>query len=513
MTTKSDKIQSQKNTLVLLCLVAVAVILCYSNSLQGDFQFDDDLTITENERIKDLNNYLKMDWVSAGLDGSRPVTEFTFALNYAVGGLNPTGYHFLNLLIHLAVVSLVYVFTRDMIFLSGHEKPEIPAIIVAGIFGLHPVQSESVSYISQRSEALASLFYLMSLLLFIKAGRKGTAVHGLFLYVAGLFAFFLGLGSKEIIVTLPLVYLLYDFYFLEKKSLLKRLIIPAPFIIAVLIYIIKRLLILKDNTMMGFGVRETTIWEYLMTQFRVIVTYLRLIVFPVNQNLDYDYPVSRHFFEPGVVLSFVFLFLIVAFAIIFRHKFKAASFGALWFFIVVSPTSSFVPIIDVIFEHRIYLAMWGIVMATVMLSYNVYEKLSFKFPDNFKKIKRISMMIIVLLLMILGISLHERNRVWQSKLSLWTDVASKSPNKARAHNNLGNCYFIRNDFVSAIPEYRRAILIDRKWHESYYNLAVSLEKTGKASEAVYYYMVFVNEAPDSYNEIKKQILRKYNIPG
>lgn len=513
MTTKSNKIQSQKNTLVLLCLVAVAVILCYSNSLQGDFQFDDDLTITENGPIKDLSNYLQMDWIGAGLGGTRPVTEFTFALNYAIGRLDPAGYHFFNLLIHIAVVFLIYVFTRDIIFLSGHRKPEIPAIIIAGIFGLHPVQSESVSYISQRSEALASLFYLMSLLLFVRANRKGFTLQGTLLYFTGLFAFFLGLGSKEIVLTLPLVYLLYDYYFLEKKSFLRRLVIPAPFIIAGIIFLVKRLLLLKDNTMAGFGVRETTIWEYLMTQFRVIVTYLRLIVFPVNQNLDYDYPVSRYFFEPGTVLSFIFLFLIVAVAIIYRHKFKAASFGALWFFIVVSPTSSFVPIIDVIFEHRIYLAMWGIVTAAVMLSYDIYEKLLIRFRDNSEKVKKTSTIIIILLIMILGISLYERNKVWQSKLSLWTDVASKSPNKARAHNNLGNCYFIRNDFVSAIPEYRKAILIDRKWHESYYNLAVSLEKTGKASDAVYYYMVFVNEAPDSYNEIKKQILRKYNIPG
>lgn len=503
----------RKNVIYFLMIVA-AVVVCYSNALHGDFHFDDDLTITENQKIKDIKNVIHMNWIDAYLHGGRPITELTFAVNYALGGINVVGYHMVNLLLHLLAVFWVYLFTRKTLLLAGHEKSEVLALITAGIFGLHPVQSESVTYISQRSEALASLFCLMSLFFFITARQRGFNRRGALLYIAGLSAFVIGIGAKEIIITLPALYVLYDFYFLDKKPLLKRLAVPAPFIIFALIYIGIRFLDLKDNTVAGFNVEGVTAQEYFMTQFRVIMTYLRLIVFPVHQNLDYDFPIHRNFFEPEIFLSFIFLVFICGVAVLWRRRHKVASFGVLWFFIVISPTSSFVPVIDVIFEHRIYLALWGIVTALVLVLYEAYARLlsgrNF-FARNPGTAGRFAFVSVLAVMIIFGGALYERNKVWQTKLSLWTDVASKSPNKPRAHNNLGNCYFIQNDFSAAIPHYKRAIALDPAWYESYYNLAVSLENIGRKADAVYYYLIFAREAPEAYNPLKKEILNKYRI--
>jgi hypothetical protein len=508
------KNESFKRNVIYFLMIVAAVVVCYSNTLHGDFHFDDDLTITENQKIKDIKNIIHMNWIHSFLQGGRPITELTFALNYALGGIHVVGYHVVNLLIHLFVVFWVYLFTRKTLKLDGHEKSAVLALIITGIFGLHPVQSESVTYISQRSEALASLFCLMSLFFFIKARERGFNRKGALLYIAGLTVFVIGIGAKEIVITLPALYMLYDFYFLDKKPLLKRLAVPAPFIIFALIYIGMRFLDLKDNTAAGFNVAGVTAQEYLMTQFRVIVTYLRLIVFPVHQNLDYDVPIHRNFFEPETFLSFFFLISICAIAVVWRRRFKVASFGVLWFFIVISPTSSFIPVIDVIFEHRIYLALWGIVTAVVLVLYEAYVRLlsgrSF-FARNPGIAGKFASASVLAVMIIFGAALYERNKVWQTKLSLWTDVASKSPNKPRAHNNLGNCYFIQNDFSAAIPHYKRAITLDPTWYESYYNLAVSLENIGRKADAVYYYLIFAREAPDAYNPLKREIFNKYRI--
>jgi hypothetical protein len=501
-----DRQRPSRSNIIYLVLILIAVTVCYSGSLNGEFQFDDYTSITGNEQIKDLDNFFRQELMSAYIEGGRPVTKFTFAVNYAVGEVSVFGYHLSNILIHLAAILLVYLFTKKTLRLSGYESPEIPSLIVAFLFGIHPVQSEAVSYISQRSESLASVFYLASLLLLIKTEETGFDVKGIFLYVAGLSMFIVGIGAKEIIITLPAVYLLFDFYFMKKKRLLKRIAGSAPLIISGLMYIALRSVDLKENASAGFGVEGTTTNEYLLTQFSVIVTYLRVIFFPFNQNLDYDFPVSSYFL--------LILLAVIVLAFVIRRKNKVASFGIMWFFVVISPTSSFIPIVDVIFEHRIYLALWGIVLAVTVLLYegylNAMNSITY-FSVRHKMVKNIAIVIVLLATTVLGAALYERNRVWQTKMSLWSDVVSKSPNKARAHNNLGNCYFIQHDFITAIPHYKRAIEINHMWHESYFNLAMSLENIGRDKEAIYYYLTFAKEAPSSYDEIKERILQKYGL--
>jgi tetratricopeptide (TPR) repeat protein len=217
-----------------------------------------------------------------------------------------------------------------------------------------------------------------------------------------------------------------------------------------------------------------------LTQFRVIVTYLRLMFFPVNQNLDYDYPTYSTFFTPPVYLSFLLLAAIFAFALwlLFISRSKADSrdhgklaglrliaFGILWFFLTLSVESSLIPIRDLIMEHRLYLPFFGISAALATAFFLLVEKLAG--PST-----RTPLLIgSAALVLVLAVTAFQRNHVWGDPVRLWKDVASKSPGKARPVNNLGMALENAGDRAEAMKTFARAIKLDPTYYKAYYNLA------------------------------------------
>ena len=376
-------------------VLILVVFLVYSNTFNASFHFDDTPHIVENYQIRNLGNIPEI------LKGQRGVTMATFALNYAAGGLNVVGYHIVNISIHAVAAVLAYFLV--FLTLGSLTEDETWAKRIAAysalLFAVHPVQTQSVTYIVQRMESLASLFYLAALLFFIKSAKCSDSGKRIALYAGVAIAYVLGVMSKEIAITLPVIALLYDYYFIAKgevKGIFARIPVYAILAIISVIFIVVFIVPLggfgdlsEESSGIavgmapsaGFGVKSISPLEYLFTQFNVIVYYIALLLAPINQNLDYDFPVSRGLFEmpvvkegtvlnipilpPVVSLSILLAIVAVAVWLFFRYKRTGEpralviSFFVFWFFIILAPTSSVVPIIDVIFEHRLYLASLG----------------------------------------------------------------------------------------------------------------------------------------------------------
>ena len=379
-----EKIFESKNFhLVAGLLIAILTFLVYSNTFHASFHFDDTPSIVENYTIRNLNNAPGM------LINNRGIATATFAINYAIGGLNVVGYHIVNLAIHITNSIFVYflVFLTLTRIDSLKDRAKKIAVYTALLFAVHPIQTQAVTYIVQRMEILASMFMLIGLLVFIKGAETSKTSARALLYGAVAVSYWLGFHSKEIAITLPAVLFLYDYCFLSSSGN-QKVTARLPLylvLIAMLAFFATRTLTGLQETpggSAGFNVQSITAKEYLLTQFNVLIYYITLLFVPINQNLDYDFPVSKGLFEvplvkegtvlnipiPPPIVSLIILSAIIGIAFylftsrssrITNHG-RLAAFSILWFFIILSPTSSFIPIIDVIFEHRLYLASAGV---------------------------------------------------------------------------------------------------------------------------------------------------------
>jgi len=483
---------------LLLCLV-VATIVFYSNAFRGEFQFDDDIFISENPGLKDIAHPFRNNVLNVLTSGVRPLTQVTFTLNYLVNGYSVEGYHAVNILLHLVATVLVYLILRRVLgglrFESGNDnRAKTMAFAGAAVFALHPVQTQAVTYIVQRSEVLASLFYVGALLLLIRfLEQKGGKSLGY--WFAGMACFFLGWMSKAIIVTMPVMFFLYALYFMDRAAVKKASLGIAPMLAAGFVLGMRVIAGFKGSEHVGFGLEGLGAYEYFSTQLRVLVTYLRLIFLPVGQNIDYDYPIYRTLVDPAVLVSLIFWLGVICMSLYtlmmkgrWRRHYRVMGFGALWFLVILAPTSSVVPLKDVIFEHRLYLPMAGIVMCVIsgvdMASIHVKEKYGRGLSPGTGAV------LVLVLLTVLGGATYERNTVWRTKLSLWQDAVSKSPHKSRPRNNLGNCYFLRGDYMSALNNYKTAISLDPDNIEAYYNVYLALDKLGYEVDSKAYLYIF-----------------------
>ena len=537
-----------------LLIILVVGFLVYSNTFYVPFLFDDEFVVVENSGIKDLG-----DFIGGFLSGNRSFGYLTFALNYKLHGLHVMGYHLVNLLIHLmnalivyGLVALTFSTPFGSKFIRGAGAGFRPAdlslslaIFTALLFVSHPVQTQAVTYIAQRFASLATLFYLTSIVLYIRARLSGGYMATRYAcYAASLIAAVLGMRTKEIAFTLPLVVSLYELMFF-KGEMKWRILYLFPFWVTMSIIPLTMMGSLNsaatfpgiEELTRSVGMESVSRWDYLNTQFRVIVTYLRLLVFPVNQNLDYDYQIYRSFFDPAVFLSFIFLFALSGLGIYLFYAssetkrnegiyLRILSFGICWFFVTLSVESSIIPIKDVIFEHRLYLPSVGFFMA-FLAGMALMRKRLIAWTRVFEKA-----FIPILVLTVLGLSLsaYARNMVWQNGITLWEDVVRKSPNKSRvhyglgskyyelgryddatheyreairlypghvaAHNELGSIHIKQGRFDDAIQEYQTALKLDPNSAEAHINLGVAYKKQYRFDEAIREYQVALKLKPD-----------------
>jgi Flp pilus assembly protein TadD len=498
-------------------LLFILGILGYSNTLNVPFQFDDVTFIVESPVVKNLKFYITPLKAIAYMNPiedypmliNRYIGSLTFALNYKIHGLDVTGYHLVNILIHLINSLLVYWFVY-LIFLtlaSGAggdnslflKHASTIALFSSLLFVTHPIQTQAVTYIIQRFASLATMLYLFSIIMYIKArltlngiynsqGKK-IKVRAYIYYLTALFAAVLGMKTKEITFTLPVMIVIYEILFFNGATK-RRILYLVPFILSMLI--IPATLIWFADISGGSGSvtrlqTDMTRFDYLFTELRVIMTYIRLMFFPVGQNLDYDYPLFHSIFEPEVFLSFMAL-LTICFTITYsfwRYRItlpltRVIFFGTAWFFVTLSIESSIIPIIDVIFEHRMYLPSIGLFLTISTLIVMIVERCQQKWVERV-----VFLSVIIISLIFMGTT-YSRNNVWRDRVVLWQDVVNKSPEKARGYNNLGHAHYENGNLDSAIKYFKKSISLDDSFYNynAYMGLGKSLGKLGQLNEAI-----------------------------
>lgn len=485
--------QSQKTGLAAWGIAGILLLgfLIYSNTLHVPFVLDDRGIIIENQVTKSLPLAIR------NVSSNRYIGNLSFAMNYAYGRLDVRGYHIANIAIHIANALLLYVLLRLLVSTPGMQmagfSEEFLVFSVSLLFLVHPLQTQAVSYISQRFASLATLFYLASLLFYIKArlSQIGVRVEKLLtiktagLFSISLFSALLAMKTKEIAFTIPIMVLLCEIYLFsspDKKNTMGRFIFSALLIAVPAGLILSGVLISKRSladmaASLDSLLRETvqiSRSEYLLTQLNVVTTYLRLMLFPMNQNLDYDYPVSTTMLSQDMILPFgVFVFLIFL-AIASYKKARFVSFGIAWFFVALLVESSVIPIRDVINEHRMYLPSIGLCVASMAA------------VDRVVKHQRGKIGLMVVVVLFLAVGTINRNLVWKTPESLWSDVISKAPNNARAYNNLGIVYKEQKQYEKATELFEMALKANRNYTAVYYNLGDVQYGLGNYEKAIEY---------------------------
>ena len=519
-------------------LIILAVCLSYSNTLDAPFEFDDLVNIVENPAVRELSfssgaGFEKNGQIAERVKPilrTRSVGYFTFALNFRAHGLDVRGYHLVNILIHLSASLLLYGLIRltfsTPFFAAQAGKADalsegsrgFIALFAALIFAAHPIQTQAVTYIVQRFASLAAMLYLLTLVLYLRfrlsiqasdseARPRWFKARVWSLYASALLSAILAMKTKEFAFTLPAMMVLYEILFLTGTKKQRSLYL-VPFALAMLI-------IPLSLAGEGGGIGDTyeaaakasgatgniSRESYLFTQFRVIVTYLRLLVFPVNQNLDYDYPIYTSFFVPEVVFSFLLLLSLFALGIILyrlsrdmnreaRPWFRLMSFGIFWFFQTISAESSIIPIADVIFEHRLYLPSAGFFIAFVSAA----DLAGARWGASMASARKTLVCAMVLAVSVLSVAAYARNAVWKDELTLFTDAAVKSPNKARTNYNLGRFLVALRRPAEALPALQRTLTLDpghvrakSSMAIAFYDLGMLAEAEQKYNEIIYYH--------------------------
>jgi protein O-mannosyl-transferase len=512
-----------------LLLIALCAVAAYANTFHVPFIFDDRNSIRDNPVIRQLGNFF-LNPIGYGSYPTRYVGYLSFALNYRLGGLDVTGYHVVNLAVHICNAFLVYALVlltfRTPFFRSGksevegrnsertarNSQPETRnfiALFAALLFAVHPLQTQAVTYIVQRLTSLMSLFYLLAVVLYawMRVSGDGPRWKGPALYLGSLAAAILAMETKENAFTLPVVIALYEWLFFRGVAG-KRILRIIPFLATMLIIPLGMLDLHKPVgavlSEVGAVTQHKSLLsrpEYLFTEFRVIVTYLRLLVFPAGQNLDYDYPLYRSFFAPPVFLSFLLLAALAGLAVYLTYRSKSSSpgtpdpnsaaasfhsatlrlaaFGIFWFFLTLSVESSVIPITDVIYEHRVYLPSAGAFIAAAALVTTLVGRYAGRTG------RKAGLCVAMAVVVVLAYATYQRNKVWHSGISLWEDVVAKSPLKSRGYNNLGAALNDAGRTEEAIAALDRALAINPDHTEAYYNLGrIFLAYPGRIGDAI-----------------------------
>ncbi len=479
-----------QNTTVHVALILAVGSVIYSRIISAPFVYDDFGCIVLNPAICNFSFVTDMTPFKSLLNEDiyknmvlRPVAYWTFAVNYYLHGFNVVGYHLFNVFVHFINALLVYLITRytldtrtPVMDKSGEPSLSITRLVplfAALLFVGHPLQIQSVTYITQRFTSLAALFYLLSLALYIVSERSQTRLRRSLFYAGSFIVACIAMKTKEIAFTLPMIILVYEFTFFS-GSLKLRIIKLAPFmltmsIIPVTVMKLNTVFLHATDSSVGQSmnlVNYTGIskWDYLITQFRVIVTYIRLLIMPINQRLVYDNNLYTSILQPSVVLSFSLIVAILGTGVYLLHSSKTAeepyrtrlrliAFGALWFFIVLSVESSVIPLDDYLVEQRVYLPSVGLIWVFVTVMALIF--------DNRRRV-RVSMFTVVLGLVVVTLSTFAsvRNSLWRYPILLWLDTAQKCQRDIRPYLNLGAHYFDKRMFQKALDALSTAVRLE-----------------------------------------------------
>jgi len=487
-------------------VVIAAALLAYHNSFTDAFVHDDLKSIPQNPTIRHL--WPIWQCLSPPHRGGltvegRPLINLSLAINYALGGYNVWGYHALNLTVHiLAGLTLLGIVRRTLLQPALRERfgaaANELALATAVLWTVHPLQTESVTYIIQRAESIMGLFYLLTLYCFIRGAESSLSGNGSgrlrrrLWYGLSVAACALGMASKEVMVTAPLMVMLYDRAFLS-DSLRELWRQRWPMYVGLSATWILLVILTVSAGSFGFTLAnarliELSWWEYLATQPGVILYYLRLSVWPYPLNLYHPWPIARTWVSvlpPAVVV----VILLAATAWAWRAH-PAWGFVGAWFFLILGPSSSFIPLLDPFNEHSMYLSLAAVMSLVVTGLYLLLGRRGFA--------------VVAALAIGLGLLTWRRNQYYQSELALWSDAVTRFPNNAAARYHFGMALRRAGRIREATVQYEQALRLNPDTAVAHWNLGNALGDVGKATEAIGQYEQALQLKPDfvqAYNNL------------
>ena len=441
---KSARAEAPATRTWLWCGAALAtlavVFWAYGPAMHTGFLFDD---TTQHFALPTASQPL-----SSWIGPVRPVLMFSYWVNSRISMEDTSWYHYFNILIHALAGIFVFLVIRRLLEWAGAEESSRTPWAAFGtlLFLLHPLQAESVAYISGRSDSLCGMLSCASFAAFLY--RRSPAISW-----AGVLPVLLLFGAavltKEQAVALPALFVLTDFWWNPQTPLrsvranwrLYAILALGAAGAAALFW--KLIVGAGAGSSAGFAIKDFTWYQYLFTQFRAIFAYVFNFLLPVNLNVDWDFPISRGIFEYGAIFGLAALLALAAAAWRYRRTFPLAGYGYFVFLVLLSPTSSILPIKDPIADRRMYLPILGLILIAIDLL------------RRLKVERKLLALGAAALMVATALATHARAEVWSDPILLWQDSALKSPNKVRAHFQLAFAYYEQGHFDLAIAEFQR----------------------------------------------------------
>ena len=483
--------------------LAVLALAAYSNSFAVPFFFDDLPAVLNNPTIRDLSTAFSPP--SHGGTFGRPVANFSLGVNYAISGTSVWSYHVANLAIHVLAGLVLFGIVRRTL-LRPCLRPRfgsaaLPlAFLIAGIWLVHPLQTETVTCVIQRTESLTSLFFLLSLYGFIRGTEKKSSdespssfakasedreskgkrqqysqlstLSSRLWTTVSVATCLLGMATKESMAVAPVLIFLYDRTFIAgsfreawRRHKQMHLSLAAT-------WLLLGYLVLKDagarGKAAGFGLGVTP-WDYALTQCQAIVHYLFLSFWPHPLVVDYGTGIIRSFSDVAWPAGFLALLLAgVAIAVV---RWPAIGFLGAWFFVILAPSSSVIPLVaQTMAEHRMYLPLAAIITGTVLGIYALARQRG--------------LWALGILLPALVLPTWLRNQDYRSELNIWSDTLQKCPGNLRARNEVANSLESLGRHDEAIAQYKLSLQLDPGDPTAHYNLAFILMKVNHAADAI-----------------------------
>ncbi|MSU48200.1 MAG: tetratricopeptide repeat protein [Opitutus sp.] len=471
-------------------LLAIAALISYGNTFSVPFFFDDRPAIVDNPTIRRLADWrvFSPPGHGSGVSG-RPVVNVSLAINYAIGGTDVRGYHAFNLALHFLTGFTLFGLTQRTLSrrcfppqIAAAARPL--AMLVALLWTVHPLQTESVTCVTQRTELLVGLFYMLTIYFFVRGVDEASPARWQILSAV---ACTLGMASKEVMVTAPILVLLYDRTFvaptfaeaLRRRGRFYAGLAATWLVLAGILYGLGG----SRGTAAGFGLGVPW-WAYAFKQCEAVVRYLWLTLWPSPLVLDYGTAVITDFSQvwwQAILLSFLVAGSVVAF-----WRRRPVGFAGLWFFVVLAPSSSVVPLVEqTMSEHRVYLPTAAVLAVAVVALHAALGRRCYAFLG-------------IIALAACGTTVS-RNATYRSEMAIWTDTVIKNPASWRAHNNLAFAYADRGDLPRARAHFEQSLQFRPESALVHGNLASVLRDLGRQREAIPHFQAALRIQPDFSN--------------
>lgn len=518
------KMKSKKKISLLLILIIIITSFVYLNILNNDFVWDDSYFILRWKDIRSFENVpdFFQGSVPHGHEGVyRPVRGIFYTISYHLYGTNPIGYHVQSIIIHLICTILIYFITLRI----TNKKPI--AFMASLIFGVHPIHTEAITFITTSFDIIGVIFFLLSFYIYIGISKSTTSSKEssdesslTIKYILSILFAFLAFFTYELTLTLPILIILYDFCFkkIKKDNLLEKSVIYLPYYLGVFVYIFIRMFVLgivSRGTYLGGSIYFT-----FLTMTKAFVKYIQVTIFPVNITLNHEISkgiyslfygdkkieliLAQSIFDIDIIFSISLILILLVLFFVYLRKYPIVSFSIGWFFIALLPVSNIIPQPVIMTEKYAYISSFAFPLLFSYLIYHVYKHPpSIHMPKFIKSIPpktyiRLCLVLIFILTLIsFSMLTISRNTDWKDSKTLWTREIHSSPDSSFMHFNLASAYLNLDEYDMAIPEFEKAIILNPSSYDSLVDLGLTYSKIGKLDLAEEYYMKAVEIEPKS----------------